>query len=226
MLFRSVRPTHGVSILAVMVIIFWYRRHLFIPTALYGGAWLLAFVSFSMYHFGTLLPPYYDVMRLRSETLGVALLGNLISPTRGLFVFVPVTLFVAVALWFRWRHVRERPLVAVSALAVVVYFVVTSSYPKWWGGWSYGPRLLTGTLPWLVLLGIHSVESLPTAGALRRALVSLAAVTATASILVNALGAFAPATWRWNSLPGAYAQDFYRLWNWRDPQFLRVRDPE
>jgi hypothetical protein len=218
------RPTHGVSILAVMAIVLLFHRVLLVPTALYGAAWLLAVVAFSLHYYRTPLPPYYLLNRLGTETLGAALLGNLLSPARGLLVYLPITLFVAAALALRWRRLRERLLVVVSALAFVAYFGATSAFPKWWGGWSYGPRLLTGTLPWLVLLGILGVASLPPSGALRRALVSLAVVTATASILVNAVGALAEASWRWNGAPlPSSLPARQRLWDWRDPPFLRWR---
>ncbi|MFN2514222.1 MAG: hypothetical protein ABR568_22760, partial [Pyrinomonadaceae bacterium] len=80
-----------------------YHRRLFIPYATVGAAWFSAFAVYSWYHFSQVLPNYYFVYQhFGSTPLWLALLGNLISPSRGLLVFVPVLFFVSYLL-LRYR---------------------------------------------------------------------------------------------------------------------------
>lgn len=81
--------------------------------------------------------------------------GLLLSPSRGLFVFSPFLLLMPVGLWFA---IRERKyLYAYLALAFVAYTTVMAAWGSL-GGWAYGPRMLTDTLPLACLLIIPVVE--------------------------------------------------------------------
>ncbi|MGH9195987.1 MAG: hypothetical protein ACRD1T_09635, partial [Acidimicrobiia bacterium] len=124
------------------------------------------------------------------------ILGLLISPGRGLFVFAPITL---VAIPGAIRAVRERGwfliACAAGALAHLVFF---SSYKVWWGGYAYGPRYLIEAMPMVALLAqplAVSVSGLDLRPG--RILVRLALLV---SLGVQLLGAFNyPCSW--DSLP-------------------------
>jgi hypothetical protein len=75
--------------------------------------------------------------------------GNLIDANVGLVWHAPLVLLLP----FTWRRFhREHPLESFVCLAVTVSSVVFFSvYTYWNGGWSYGPRLLTPILPFLIL---------------------------------------------------------------------------
>jgi hypothetical protein len=220
-----VRPTNSIVILGVSGFVLLYHRRSLPPFALAGTVWLLGFIYYSWHNFGQLLPNYYRADRLAFDVFPTALKGNLISPSRGLLVFVPVTLFLAFLLVRYWKF---RPLPRITWLALYVVLatlVVISGFAHWWGGASFGPRFSTDAVPWLVLLGVIGVKAMlnwreQNPGALLGWATQLicAAFLLAASVFINARGALALETWRWN--PGDVSQLGNKLWDWRQPQFL------
>ena len=78
------------------------------------------------------------------------LAGVLVSPSRGLFVYAPVLLF-SVAGLAAWLVRRRGGVLACAALAAAVGVATIAQFSVWWGGHSFGPRLLTDVLPAVVL---------------------------------------------------------------------------
>ncbi len=78
------------------------------------------------------------------------ILGLLISPSRGLFVYSPFLIF---ALWGLWlsRNEKERWLYWASA-AVIAIYVGMLILLLWDGGWGYGTRMMVDVMPYWVLL--------------------------------------------------------------------------
>src|SRR5215203_5277827 len=85
--------------------------------------------------------------------------GLLFSPTRGLFVFSPFLLFLALA----WRHLPrdrgERGLTLALSAGVVLQILLYAK-TDWRAGMSWGPRYLTDLLPLLVWMLAPVVASL------------------------------------------------------------------
>jgi hypothetical protein len=224
-----IRPTFAVSILAVSVYLFLFQRRLFLRYAVTGALWLAAFVLYSWTHFGRPLPSYYLVSRLEPGHFGGALAANLFSPSRGLMIYVPVLLFVAFLLARHRRHIVHRRLVRLSLVIVAADVLVVSAFPQWWAGHCFGPRFMTGAVPWFVLLGTLGLRASLTWRAERaadsragwRAQSALGVALLTLSVFVNANGAIQQATWEWNEGPPLNV-DLYpaRVWDWRQPQFL------
>jgi hypothetical protein len=213
-----VRPAAVVPILVVTAYILIWRRELFLSYAVTGLAWLAVFVTYSYYHFGQLLPNYYRLgNELSGRAFGVGLLGNLISPSRGVLVFVPFLLFVAYLLIRYWRYTSTK-LALLSLAAILPHVILVSSFPIWWGGFSFGPRLLTDAVPWFVLLTIVGLKAaLPI---LRGPELVVGALLLALSIGINGRGAISEATAMWNVRPASVDEHPERLWDWRDPQFL------
>ena len=89
--------------------------------------------------------------------------GNLISPSRGLFITSPILLVaifgVAVLIWKR-KDV-EKSLFSLGIcffIAFLAQLLLISKKTDWTGGLSFGNRLLLDTLPFLVFLLIPSLE--------------------------------------------------------------------
>jgi hypothetical protein len=229
-----VRPTYSIQIVALTIYIFIYRRHLFLKFALTGAAWCAAFVAYSELHYGQLLPTYYYlVSQLKLDSFPTAFAGNLLSPSRGLFVYVPALLFVAyLHLRFaRWNSQARLTLLALGVCAA--HLLLIASFSPWWGGHAYGPRYTTGIVPWFVLLGILGVkamfewrgkDALEREGRRQRQVsVYFGAALLALSILINMRGATASAAWRWNLYPQNVDQHPERVWDWRHPQFLATQ---
>jgi hypothetical protein len=224
-----VRPTNAVHIIAITVYLAVYYRHLLVRYIITGALWLVLFVTYSWYNFGNLLPSYYAATRLKFEVFFVAFAGNLISPARGLLVYVPVLLFVAYLLLRYWNQVKSRRLVALSCAIVLGHLVAISGFTHWWGGHGFGPRFSTGLVPWFVLLAVLGIkamlasqekQSMRLSSIGRLAQAASGAVLLSASVFINARGAMSPDTWTWNTWPSSIDAQPQRLWNWRNPQFL------
>ena len=175
-----------------------------------------------------MLPSYYRASRLTFEHFGEALAGNLISPSRGLLVYVPVTLFIFYLL-ARYRRTIVFPSLLVLSLSIIVFhWIATSGFSHWYGGGSYGPRLMAGVIPWLVLLAILAVQAMLKARAESkdkpfgswRVQNVMGIVLLLVSISMNGIGAMNPAVIAWNNKPVRVDRDTSRLWDWRYPQFL------
>jgi hypothetical protein len=180
--------------------------------------------------FGTLQGGYTELHRAHAAHHGVAsawsgsflegLLGVLVSPSRGLFVYAPVLLFPVGGL-IAWVARRRGGLLAGAAAVTAVGVGTIAMFSVWWGGHSFGPRLVADVLPALVL-GLVPVW--PTVWVSRPGRALLLAAFA-ASIAVEAIGAFyfpSPRAVEWNTSPRNVDQAHDRLWDWRDPQLVRL----
>jgi hypothetical protein len=79
-------------------------------------------------------------------------LGLLVSPNRGLFVFSPVLLLSLVGAAIAVRHPRKYALACAAGLGTVLVVLIYSRWYFWWGGASFGYRLIIETVPGLVIL--------------------------------------------------------------------------
>ena len=143
-------------------------------------------------------------------------LGLLVSPSRGLLVFSPIVLAAAAGigpvLRQPWREDGRWCLAA-----AVLQFVVYAFYTVWWGGHTYGPRYCLDVLPFLVPL-VGAGGSFFGSHALSRVLLFAALGW---SLLLAATGAFCYPADQWNTVPDDVDTHHARLWDWRDPQFVR-----
>ncbi len=155
-----VRPTYSIQIIIVSIYIFMRHRKIIVPYILTGTVWLSGFIFYSWYNYGKLLPSYYQSNRLSISNFWVAFSGNLISPSRGILVFCPIIVFVIYTLIKYWKHLKCKGLVVVSISICTLHLLTISCFPNWYGGSSYGPRLMTDVLPWLILLSILGLHAL------------------------------------------------------------------
>src|SRR5688500_8529691 len=88
-----ISQTSAIHILAFSVYLFLFRQSMFPRYAVTGALWLSGFVLYSWTHFSQLLPSYYLVSRLEPDNFREALAANLVSPSRGLLLYVPTLLF-------------------------------------------------------------------------------------------------------------------------------------
>ncbi len=227
-----VRPTNSLAVMAVTAYMLLFCRAQFIRYFVVGLAWLAAFVAYSWYHFGQTLPDYYLASRLTFRTFWIALAGNLISPSRGLLIFVPVTIFLFYLLIRYANETKCRRSVLLSISIIVAHLILISGYPHWWAGHSFGPRFTAGLVPWFVLLGILAIKARlawrdqnePQRGSMRwRAEMAFGAILLVISVGINARGAMNGATAVWNQIPANVDEHPERVWDWKHPQFLATR---
>jgi hypothetical protein len=217
----SVRPTNAISAVVLTVYVFFYYRKFFLKWVLWAAPFALAFAAASLGISGHILPNYFQIA---PADTGIgwtgAFAGLLFSPSRGWLVFTPWILF---AVWGAILAVRTswlRPLPACLGAIVVLHLVLLCNYSQlWWGGHSYGPRLFTDVMPFVSFFLIPLFREWHN----RRPGVPILmfAVALALSVFVHSRGATSAAVWQWNVEPANVDFDHKRLWNWRDPQFLR-----
>lgn len=192
----------------------------------FGWSLLVAipFIAYNLSILGRLLPDYYSGNVFTPTTTFVeSLLGNLFSPSRGLFVYSPVLLFTLRGFVISLRDPAQRRLSASYAAIVVGHSIVVGAASMWWAGHSYGPRLMTDIVPFLVyftafnFLWPHNAHAFA-----RKGVVAAIAALGLASVIIHAQGALYFDTWRWNYVPNNIDEFPSRSWDWSDPQFARA----
>ena len=189
--------------------------------AAFAGAALLPVAAVLIYNlrvFGNAVGSYPAGWLLKGNLLE-GIVGLLISPSRGLLVFCPVFLFSAIGVyfWFRTSQRAHAPVYLVCLVIVVAHFLTLARYRLWWGGFSYGPRLITDVIPCLVILMIPAMCMVEASRPWKFAF----GATLVFSIVVQAIGAFCYPNGHWDSSPRSVDQAQERLWDWRDNQIVR-----
>ena len=222
-----VRPTSSIAMVAIAVYLFLDQRRSLVWYASTLAAWLAGFVAYSWHNFSKLLPSYYAANRLDFSVFKIALAGNLISPSRGLLIYVPWICFTAYLLVRYRRSLDCRRIIWLSLTVVLGNLIVVSAFTHWWGGVSYGPRLTTDLLPWLVLLTILGVRAMLHARAqgnvsapLWKIELAAGALHLAHSVFTNGRGATSVSTLRWNDYPKDDAGMEAKIWDWKQAQFL------
>ena len=211
-----VRPTGAVAIVAVSIYVLWVHRENFIVYAVTLAGWLAAFVGYSWSVFAAIIPPYYMASRLQIHDLILPLVGNLISPSRGLLVFVPATLFV-LYLTARYRkHMAYSRLAVLAFAQVIALTILICTNKSWTAGYCYGPRYFTDAIPWFVLLAILGLDAMRRARPASHHRIEIAAAIflLALSIAINARGAWSSAAMDWNPV------ERHGIFDWRYPQFM------
>jgi hypothetical protein len=135
--------------------------------------------------------------------LSEGLPGVLVSPSRGLFVYSPVLLFSVAGMIAVWRG-GPGPWRALSLGPVLVTLLI-GKWLTWWGGHSWGPRLLADIDPVLCLF-LYPVTPLMDRHRLARVVFVALALW---SVAAHAMGAFLYDR-RWDGL--VTDESYARLW--------------
>ncbi len=219
------RPTNAVPIALLSLFVLAAHRRYFVRYVLWSLAVAVPFFALNLRVFGEVLPGYYAASRLGFHpAIATALAGNMVSPARGLFFTTPVLAFAVWGFFLRARRPEGPPrsLDWILAACIALHWVVISMYVHWWGGWSYGPRLMTDILPFCSYFLAPALAALPAlTGRVRRAVLPLFAATLALSFFVHARGALSPAVHEWSAKPLNVDEHPERLWDLRDLPFLR-----
>lgn len=210
------RPTAALLVPVVAGWLFWFRRE---AVGRFAGGCLVAGVlvaAMNLAFYGQFLSPYSQVGRLGFAHFGEGLLGDLFSPNRGLFVFMPWTFFSLWGIYLSCRRQGE-PFFRLLALVVFFHLLLVASFPHWWGGHSYGPRLLVEIMPMLVLLLIPVFSS----SFWRQRVIRFVFAATLVFSALGQIGGLTRAATAWNVYPSNVDFCPKRLWDWGDMQMLR-----
>lgn len=212
-----VRPTSLVPIFFISVAIVLCLKKNFIFFFIIGFSTLAIFFATNYSIFGTLNHPYYDFDKVSStDTFLEALLGNLISPGRGMFIYSPFLIFSIYGIYLKYKNENLRFYEIAFILIIIFHWIIISRNKNWWGGHSYGYRLMSDILPFMFYYFIYYWKYE------RFKIIKFAALLAVLiSFYMNIFGAIYMNSYTWNLLP-VNIDDFpERNWNWSDPPFLR-----
>lgn len=224
-----IRPTNSLWVGAVsLYVLARYRRH-FVWYVLCAAPMAIAFVIYNEFLYHQALPTYFLLQTgrpsLPRDVIPIlrALAGVLISPSRGLFIYSPIFCFSIWGMVWAIRHRWCTPL-ALYLVAVVAgnWLLLGYYFPLWFGGHSYGPRLLSDLSPLFIFFLVPALMNWHQSA--QRAPKSMQVIFVTllcASVLVHSRGARSEDVYLWNVAPADVDQNPARLWDWRDPQFLR-----
>ena len=199
------RPTEVILVTAVGGYLLISNRQALLTFVLAGLPLGLAMLAYNTYYFGSPLVFGQTLMQqvaidktgsseMWQTPLTVGLLGLLLSPSRGLFVFSPFLLFAAPGLYKVWRSAKFAVLRPLS-LAIPATWTLEAMHYDWWGGWSYGYRHIVDTVPLLALFLAPVIGSVLAHRPLRWMFSACLAW----SVLVQAVGAAAFNMESWNA---------------------------
>ncbi len=188
--------------------------------ALLGAA---ALVAYNLALFGS-PGGGYGVAAPFSWDLATGVPGLLLSPGRGLFFYFPVSLLLLALVALEPRAFGDACALAGFA-GIVAIVLLTAAWPNWWGGFSFGPRLLSETQPLILLLLARGIQATPDA-ARRRAFTVALAVLLPVQVAIQAIGTYgppdrAPAALAWNAAPVPIDLAPERNWDLADNPIAR-----
>jgi hypothetical protein len=216
------RPTMSLLIPFVLLFIFTYNKAVTFKVVVLLLILMSCFIVFSIHEFNQFLPDYYMPQRLNGGQFWTALYGNLLSPSRGLLIYSP---FILIA-WLCFGSSTKEFKLKTSWLLIgiawpVLHLICISRFPHWWGGWSYGPRLMTDVLPGLFLLNIRTWPVITKSFYSKLAIIILTGASLFAIYINTYQGLFNTYNigYNWNAEPSVDTFPEY-IFNWKYPQFM------
>ncbi len=227
------RASSAAFIIAVMGYLLVKERRQFLITAAASLSLLLIFLIWSRLEFGTWLPAYYSAGRIADDhgSVWIGILGNLVSPSRGILVLSPFLLLIIPGILFVGRLLIRQPLVWMAASWFLISLLVNSKAVAWWDGVFFGPRLLTESLLALILLVrlIWSAARERLGKKARRIVISAFVILSLAAIFIHSIqGLYNADAIGWNlfieprALPPI--SGLGDLFDWKNPQFMATNN--
>ncbi|ABK14859.1 hypothetical protein [Methanothrix thermoacetophila] len=226
-LFVFNRPIDSVLLAPVLYYIFDMRDKriiYYIFSAFSSGA---PFLLYNIYYFGNLFGGYTDLLKLfdLSPEMVTRFAGLLVSPSRGLFVYTPITLLsvLGFAKVMRIPNKRIKNFLILMGISCFTLVIIYSSFIIWWAGGSYGPRFLTGMLPAMAIflgffikdikLNVYRFKNL--------SIIFIVSALVFWSFFTQFVGAFYYPNGNWDGDPNV---DLHpeKLWDWKDTQLTRT----
>jgi len=165
------RTTSLLMLIPVFVYLFLYHRKESIIFAVFASILPAAMAFYNNYYFDSPFVFGQSIVghQLAAEKTGYedlfqtplqyGAMGQLFSPSRGLFIYSPFLVFSlwgAVKAWLAPEYRMLRPL----TIGVVAIACLQFMWFDWWGGWTYGYRPLVDLVPLLTLFILPITEKI------------------------------------------------------------------
>jgi hypothetical protein len=146
------RPTDALLIAPIVIFVLFHRTRQFLAFCLAGIPPVLFQLIYNKIYFHDFFRTQWDVSQEFFWTTPVlqGFVNILFSPARGLFIYSAIFLFSIVGMILSWRK-GGQTLFRYLSVGVIANLLVYSKFFMWWGGYTYGPRLLADLSPILCL---------------------------------------------------------------------------
>lgn len=213
------RPTNIIPVIIFSIYVFYFKRNYFLKFLEAGILICIPFIIFNFIVYKQLLQPYF-IGRINFGFYSFeAFLANLISPARGIFFFSPFLIFIFYGIIIRLK--KNYLSIDIFIIGIILlHTILISGFPQWWGGHSFGPRLMTDIIPLMMFFIIPYFEN-PTKKILNPKNIIFILLCAL-SIYIHFIGANRREAWiDWNKYPVNIDEKPSRVWDFKDIQFLR-----
>ena len=193
---------------------------------LWLGAALLVIIPLFIYNssiYYSLFGPTFYISNFSGDNALIAMLGNLISPARGIIIYSPIILFAIIGIYLLAAHKKLDACAWLFLIIICTGYILISCQFIWWGGWHFGAAELTCLFPFLIYFLIlffkwmkDQQKSMPV---INITIIALAVL----SLFINYRGAASTAVAQWNFVPADVNEHTERLWQFNDLPFLRFK---
>ena len=227
----SIRPTASVFSFAALAWVFYTDKRNIVFFVLAAIAGIMPAAIWNIVNFHNLVGWYSSIAGRYHTSFFDALeagAGLAISPSKGLLIYLPLTIFslVGAIITVRSQRASER-LLSFYCVAGLAVYCSYSLFQGWWGGYCFGPRYLTDLDALIVLLLVPFVHQMQLLYSQRHRKLEVTIVVAVASLFmiysvgVQAVGAYGEPQGEWSSIPMSVDTHPDRVWDASDSQILR-----
>lgn len=161
----TARPLNAVIIFFVLLFVLHRKRNYFLIVVL-GILLPMVLLSFyNTYYFGWPWSTGYETEMTRgwANPFFQGLAGLLVSPSRGLLIYSPFLVFGFLGGWLLFRHksLLNRDyllLFRYFSLAAIAFIFAMSKWYMWYGGYTFGSRMLVDIIPLLIILFVPVIK--------------------------------------------------------------------
>jgi len=208
------RPTDALLVAPIGLYVLIHQTRQFPRFVLCGIPPILFQLVYNNHYFDNPFRTQFEVAQkdFWSTPIFEGLANILFSPSRGLFIYSPVLIFAIIGMILSWRK-SGILLLRYLSIGAVANILLYSKFFCWWGGYTYGPRLLADATPILCLFLIET-KTLFSKSFFKMAFLILAAF----SITAHAIGSYADHM-RWNADLEINTHPEVG-WDWTDNQLI------
>jgi 4-amino-4-deoxy-L-arabinose transferase-like glycosyltransferase len=216
------RPTAAIFIGISLLYLFFENRHYFWFTAISSFVLLCGLIVFSLNEYNTILPPYYLLYHQITLNKFVGLYGILFSPSRGLFIYSPFLILPLFGVFYFRKQLFSNPFFWFGFCWFLLHTITISGWSNWWGGHSFGSRLMADVIPALLIVSLfvfREINNFPST-ILMKTWILVFSILGTLGILINTYsGLFNSNSLFWNVVADVNNTQEYLL-SWKYPQLF------
>ncbi len=212
------RPTNIIIAIPLTIYLFFNQRDIFLKYILLAALPGFLLCLYSYIYWGNIFAlgraPGFGLFGGKFFPI---LAGLLFSPARGLFIFSPIFIFSFVYSLYLLFLKRTAPLLKYLSITVIASLLLYSRWSMWWGGHSFGYRLLIELIPMLcIFLALFWERTIVKIWYLKLVFYLFLAI----SIYFHFLGAYYYPS-GFNTSPNDIDYNTERLWTIRDTELIR-----